>query len=132
MRDGITFLWYNGNVIRYYKYMGLFFPSKKPTVSGAVGGKSVAHSLDRNSRGRITPRELPLVEKKLKEEMGHYKAEKIMEGLHPNMDSDGRLGGSNISAKEGSDTLDYLKKGRYNNLSSMDIKKAKDILGEFQ
>lgn len=112
--------------------MGLFFSSKKPVVPSSVGGGSLAHSLDRNSRGRIIPRELPFVEKKLRQEMGNYKAEKIMEGLQPNMDSDGRLGGENISAKEGSDALDYLKKGRYNNLSSGDINEAKDILNEFQ
>lgn len=112
--------------------MGLFFSSKKPVVSSSIGGGSLAHSLDRNSRGKIISRELPFVEKRLRQEMGKYKAEKIMNGLQPNMDSDGRLGGKNISDKEGSDALDYLKKGRYNNLSSTDIKKAKDILSEYE
>lgn len=112
--------------------MGLFFSSKKPVASSNVGGKSLAHSLDRNSRGRITPRELPLVEKRLKQEMGHYHAGQIMEGLRPNMDSDGRLGGKSINESEINDSLDYMKKNRYSSLSGSDIKKVKDILSEFQ
>ncbi|MFZ2187160.1 MAG: hypothetical protein WAV46_00830 [Candidatus Moraniibacteriota bacterium] len=112
--------------------MGLFFSSKKPAVSSVGTGSSLARSLDRNSRGRITPRELKFVEKRLKEEVGHHDTERIMEGLRPNMDSDGQLGGKNISARESSDALDYMEKGHHGGVSTKDIDTARKILDEYQ
>lgn len=115
--------------------MGLFFSSKKPVTSptpSATGSSSLAHKFDRNSKGRITPHEFSFLEKRLKQEMSHPDAERILEGLRPNMDSDGHYGGKNISAKEGNDALDYMKKSHHSGLSDSDVEKARDILSQYE
>lgn len=117
------------------KYMGLFFQSKKPTSSVTPSAKGTASStgrFDRNSKGRITPQEFKLIGERLKREMSHSDAEQILQGLVPNMDSDGRYGGRNISAKEANDSLDYMEKGHHSGLSNSNIKKVRDILSEYQ
>ncbi|MDD2766199.1 MAG: hypothetical protein PHH40_00360 [Candidatus Moranbacteria bacterium] len=115
--------------------MGLFFSSKKPavpTTPSAKGSVSLAHKYDRNSRGRITETEFKFLETRLKQEMSHSDAKRILEGIRPNLDSDGHYGGKNISTKEANDSLDYMKRNHHSGLSNSDIEKARDILSEYQ
>lgn len=114
-------------------YMGLFFSSKKPAVSGSGVGSSLAHSLDRNSRGKITQKELKFAEKRMIDEVGRHATARIMPGLLASMDSDGHMGGKNISTKEVDTALDSLKKERrWSGVTEHDIEDTKNILSEYQ
>jgi hypothetical protein len=116
--------------------MGLFslMYRKKPASSGSLGSGSSLHERDLNSRGRITPRELPYIKRNLIRNGGltHSEAERVMEQLNTNLDTDGRLGGRNVSSKEVDNILDTLKKSRYNHMDSGDLDTTRKILEEYQ
>jgi len=115
--------------------MGLFFSSKKPTTpvaSGSQNSHSTAGRFDRNSKGRITQKEFRLIGTKLKNSMNRADAERLLEGLRPNMDRDGFSGGHSMSKKEVQETLDYMAKNHHTGLSSSDIEKARTIIDEYE
>lgn len=116
--------------------MGLFslMSRKSPASSGGLGGGSSLHKSDLNSRGKITPRELPYIKRNLIRNGGltHSEAERVMEQLDTNMDTDGRLGGRNVSSKEIDHIMKTLEKGRYNHMDSGDLGAAKKILEEYE
>lgn len=116
--------------------MGLFslMSRKKPASSSDLGSGSSLHKSDLNSRGKITPRELPYIKRNLIHNGGltHSEAERVMEQLKTNMDSDGRLGGRNVSSKEIDHIMKTLEKSRYNHLDSGDLKDTRDILEEYE
>ena len=117
--------------------MGLFFPSsaKKPDSSGIAGkegGGSSLHKYDRNSRGKIISRELPLIHRRLVSKIGRVKAEKFMEQLEANLDTDGAFVGKNVSSKEIDTMMRTLEKSDYNNLDRSDLNKAREILEGYE
>lgn len=118
--------------------MGLFFPSaaKKPTSSGVAesgeGQKSSLHRYDRNSRGKILSREMPLIHRRLVGRLGRAKAERVMEQLQANMDTDGAFGAKNISSKEIDTLMRTLEKSDYSNLDMSDLNKTREVLEGYE
>jgi len=115
--------------------MGLFFSSKKPvasTTSGSQNAHSTAGRFDHGSKGRITQKEFEHIGRRFKDVMSHGDAERLLEGLRPNMDRDGFSGGHSMSKKEVQETLDYMAKNHHTGLSSSDIEKARTIIDEYE
>lgn len=117
--------------------MGLFFPSSsKKSLSSEVsedGGRAPSlHKYDRNSRGKILSRELPLIHRRLVIKLGRAKAERVMEQLQANMDTDGAFGAKNVSSKEIDTLMHTLEKSDYSNLDRSDLNKAREILEVYE
>lgn len=118
--------------------MGLFFPSasKKPSASsiaeGEEGHRPSLHKYDRNSRGKILPRELPLIHRRLVGKLGRAKAERVMEQLQANMDTDGAFGTKNVSSKEIDTLMRTLEKSDHSNLDIQDLNKTREILEGYE
>ena len=111
--------------------MGLFslMSRKKPVSSGSLSSQG---KYNLNSNDRITPREMPRIQRRLVHALGHRKAEDVMEQLEANMDTDGRFGGRDVNSKEIDNALKTLEKSRYNNIDSGDLKTAREILEEYK
>ena len=118
--------------------MGLFFPSsaKRPDSSGSAESgeehKLSLHKYDRNSRGKIMQKEIPLIHRRLVNRLGRAKAERVMEQLEANMDTDGSLGAKNVSSKEIDALMRTLEKSDYSNLDMSDLNKAREILEAYE
>lgn len=110
----------------------MFTSSKKKGVQSDGDKGSTLPHYDRNSKDAVTPNEIHHVEQELIRKMGHVKAERIMEGLRANMDSDGRFGGRNVSRKEIDAMLKDMSKHHFSGMSSHDIKTAGETLNEFE
>lgn len=115
--------------------MGLFsFTPKKPASSAGhmKATDNALHKYDHNSRGKITARELPYVERRLIAQIGHLKTERVMEHLQANMDSDGQFGGANVSKKEVDTLIKTLDRSQHSNFSDTDLRKAREVLEGYE
>lgn len=111
--------------------MGLFsLMSKKSVAPGTagVGSGPSLHKYDRNSPGKIMPREMSYIQHKLIDKLGRRKAERVMEHLEGNMDKDGGFGTKNVSSKEIDAIVNTLEKSHYNEMDSGDIATTRKIL----
>lgn len=109
--------------------------SKKPAPaagSGGVGSSPSLHKYDRNSRGKIMPREMSYIQQKLIDKLGHKKAERVMEHLQAHMDKDGGWGSKNISSHEVDTVMKTLDNSHYNEMDNSDIATAREILEEYK
>lgn len=105
--------------------------SKKPVSSAGTGGAGSSpslHKYDRNSPGKIMPREMSHIQRKLIDKLGRRKAERVMEHLAGSMDKDGGFGTKNVSSREVDALVDTLEKSRYNDMDKDDIDTTREIL----
>lgn len=106
-------------------------PSKKSKASQSDEISS-AGRLDHNSPGKITAREMPFIHRRLIGKIGHSKAERVMEQLEANMDTDGAFGSKNVSAKEIDQLMRVLQKSDYNDLNKSELDKTLKILKDYE
>lgn len=78
------------------------------------------------------PREMSYVQQKLIHSLGHRKAERVMEHLQENMDTDGKFGSKNVSSHEVDTLMKTLEKSRYNEMDRSDLDTTRKILEGYE
>lgn len=118
--------------------MGLFSlmaPKKSaPSNSSAPLSKneSGVGRFDHDSQGKIVSRELPGIHRRLIDKIGRAKAERVMEQLQANMDTDGAFGARNVSSREVDQIIHTLEKSHYNDLDREELDKARGVLKGYE
>lgn len=78
------------------------------------------------------PREMSYIRQKLIHSLGHRKAERVMEHLHDNMDTDGGFGSRNVSSKEVDTLMKTLERSHYNEMDKGDLDATREILDGYR